>query len=242
MTTVLKVGGSVITEKTADETVNESALDRVAAALSDAEDLVLIHGGGSFGHPVAERFGVSDTQGTRDANAAWAIHEAMTRLNRAVIDRLQEHGVPALPIRPLSMARRAGSGDLSLGIQAVEGMLAAGFLPVLHGDGVVDDGTGIAVLGGDELVVAVADVLGADRVGLCSGTPGVLDNDGDVVPIVERYADVAPYVDRPAGVDVTGGMSAKVRTLLGFDGRARIFGLEDLEAFVAGADPGTLIR
>ena len=42
MTTVLKLGGSVVTEKARPETVDDDALARAAAALTDSEDLVVV--------------------------------------------------------------------------------------------------------------------------------------------------------------------------------------------------------
>ena len=41
---------------------------------------------------------------------------------------------------------------------------------------------------GDELVVALARALDADRVGACTGVPGVLDADGRVAATIEREA------------------------------------------------------
>lgn len=241
MTTVLKVGGSVITDKTSPETVDESALERVATAIATADDLVLVHGGGSFGHPVADRHGVSTTIGTHDARAAWAIHDAMTRLNRRVIDALQDAGAPALPVRPLSVGRRDTDGGLMFPTVAIAGLLAEDFLPVVHGDGVVHDGAGVTVLSGDDLVVTIAEALGADRVGLCSATPGVLDDEGEVVARIGTYDEVATHIEDGPGTDVSGGMGAKVRTLLEYDGPAHIFDLDGLDGFLAGEDPGTLV-
>jgi len=74
---------------------------------------VVVHGGGSFGHHHAAEHGVSTAEGTRDAGSALAIHGAMVELNRVVVDALQDEGVPALPVHPLSAASRDGDGELS---------------------------------------------------------------------------------------------------------------------------------
>jgi isopentenyl phosphate kinase (EC 2.7.4.-) len=255
MTTVLKLGGSVLTQKDQSETVDDAALATAARVVGeslgptsddptanpDGGSLVLVHGGGSFGHPAAAAHGVSASEGTRDAAALADIHRAMGRLNGRVVAALHAAGVPALPVRPLSVVCRTDAG-VTAPTTAVEGMLAEGFVPVLHGDVVVDETAGGTVCSGDTLVVALADALDADRVGVCSTVPGVLDGDGGVVPEITGYEAVADVLGGSDATDVTGGMAGKVGELLGVDGPASIFGLDDLGAFLESGQPGTTVR
>jgi len=242
VTTVLKLGGSVITEKERPETLDGPALSDLADAIAAADDdLVVVHGGGSFGHHHAEDHGVSTTAGTHDHAAAMAIHGAMTTLNRFVLSRLHDRDVPALPVHPLSAASRDGDGELTLPTDQVATLLSEGFVPVLHGDGVAHAGEGVTVLAGDEIVVEVARAVGADRVGLCSTVPGVLDGDGDVIPRIESFDEVAAVLGESETTDVSGGMAGKVRTLLELSSPASIFGPEEAAAFLAGDDVGTTI-
>lgn len=238
---VLKLGGSVITEKAAPETVDDASLGRAAAALEGVGDVIVVHGGGSFGHPAARNYGVSRTAGSNDAAAIVAIHDAMLRLNGRVVGALQDHDVPALPVAPLSVASRDEGGELRMPMAGIRRMLAERFVPVLHGDVVTHTGRGATVLSGDEVVVALAEGLDADRVGVCTTVPGVLGADGTVIPRIESFADVADELGESTATDVTGGMAEKVRALLGLDTSATVFGLEDLSAFLEGETPGTLV-
>jgi isopentenyl phosphate kinase len=247
MTTVLKLGGSVITDKSMPETIDDDALDAVTEAIAASDErsdggLVLVHGGGSFGHHHASRHGVTTEDGTRDAEAVRDVHGAMKRLNDAVVGRLVDADVPAVPVHPFSAGHRDDAGDLHLAADGVAATLAEGFVPVLHGDVVVHRGRGATVVSGDELVVAVARGLDADRVGLCSTVPGVLDADGDVIAEIAAFEEVADALGGSDATDVTGGMAAKVRVLLDLDAPASVFGPERLAAFLAGDEPGTLIR
>jgi isopentenyl phosphate kinase len=244
MTTVLKLGGSVVTEKAAPETVDRAALDAAADALAAADGagtLVVVHGGGSFGHHHADRHGVTPERGTTDPVAVGDIHGAMVRLNEAVVGALRDRGVSALPVHPLSVGARDSAGDLSLPAAGVATMLGEGFVPVLHGDGVAHEGAGVTVLSGDEVVTSLASSLAADRVGVCSGVPGVLDDDGDVIPRVSDYEAVSSLLGGSDATDVTGGMAGKVRALLDLDAPASVFGPEQLDAFLAGERPGTTV-
>lgn len=238
---VLKLGGSVITEKDSPETVDTRSLNRAATALAGVEDVVLVHGGGSFGHPAANDHDVSRTQGTRDSAAVVDIHDAMRRLNRHVIDALQSEAVAAVPVHPLSLASRDPTGELSLPATVVDRMTSEGFVPVLHGDVIVHVDRGATILSGDELVVELARGLDADRVGLCTTVPGVLDREETVIPRIRSMDEVDGLLGEAGTTDVTGGMAAKVRSLLELETPASIFDLDHLSAFLDGDDPGTLI-
>ena len=241
MTTVLKLGGSVVTEKDVPRTVDEAALETAAAALAGRDDIVIVHGGGSFGHHHADRHGVTTTEGTHDPAAIGDIHGAMTRLNATVVEVLADAGVPALPVHPMSVGHRDADGTLTFPTGQVRAMLSEGFVPVLHGDGVLHAGRGATVLSGDEIVVRLAEALDANRVGVCSAVPGVYDGDGSVIDAISSIEEVADALDASEATDVSGGMAGKVRALLKLDAPAHVFGLAGLEAFLEGGAPGTRI-
>ncbi len=241
--TVLKLGGSVITDKDRADTLDGETLGRVADAISDADvdDLVLVHGGGSFGHHHASQHGVSKTTGSGSVEAVIDIHGAMKTLNEFVLSRLHDRGVPAVPVHPFSTAARDAAASLTLPTTQIETMLGEGFVPVLHGDVVAHESEGVTVVSGDELVVSVANHLDANRVGFCSTVPGVLDADDDVIPEITAYEQVADVLGESESTDVTGGMAGKVRSLLELGAPASIFGPDDVSAFLSGDEPGTRI-
>ena len=250
---VLKLGGSVVTEKSVPETVDEDALDAVTEAIAERFDdsrdedrttttrLVLVHGGGSFGHHHAAEHGITPTAGSHDGRAVHEIHHAMKRLNAAVLERLHDSGVPALPVHPLSAGSRNRDGELGFPIGQVETMLAEGFVPVLHGDVISHRGEGATIVSGDELVVSLGRDLEADRVGLCSAVPGVLDSEGSVIPAIDEYEAVADALGASDTTDVTGGMAAKVRALLELPVPAYVFGIDALAGFLDEEPVGTRI-
>ena len=253
MTTVLKLGGSVITEKGDRETLDGRALDELADAIADAAgtgdataseraDLAVVHGAGSFGHHYADEHGAGVESGVRDARAVMDIHGAMKTLDAFVLSRLHERGVPALPVHPLSVGHRDETGELALPLGQAATMLEEGFVPVLHGDGVVHAGEGVTILSGDEVVVRLAADLDADRVGMVSTVPGVLDADGDVIPEIRSFDAAADALGGSDATDVTGGMAGKVRALLELDAPSHVFGAADLPAFLDGGSTGTRIH
>ncbi|WP_252698922.1 isopentenyl phosphate kinase [Natronosalvus vescus] len=248
MTTVLKLGGSVITDKDRAETLDGNALETAGTSIAEALEagsvgkLVVVHGGGSFGHVHASEHDVSTTQGTHDVDAVHDIHGAMKTLNGFVLQRLLEAAIPAVPVHPFSAGARDQDGTLTFATEPVKTLLEEGFVPVLHGDVIAQRERGVTIISGDELVTTLATDLEAERIGLCSTVPGVLDDDDEVIAEIDRYGDVEAVLGESDSTDVTGGMAAKVQALLELPGQASIFGPDALSAFLAGDQPGTTIR
>lgn len=275
--TVLKLGGSVITDKTTPEVVDTDMLgsvtETIGSAFIQAESahttdheqhavdasegaatqlnhnsntehggLIIVHGGGSFGHHHAERHNITTTSGTTDAAAICEVHDAMQRLNGTVVEALHTVGVPAVPVHPLSVATRDSDSTLEIPISPFSQMLAQGFVPVTHGDIIIDSHSGTTILSGDEIVVTIAEKLTADRVGLCSTVAGVYDDNGKIIPEITDYESVAGVLGDADTTDVTGGMAGKVRTLLNLNVPAHIFEPTALNGFLTREDVGTTVN
>src|SRR5256712_12320832 len=72
--TILKLGGSAITDKARECTPDIPAIQHMADQLSDYDrPLVLIHGGGSYAHPFVARSGIGG--GLRDRSQLSSISE-----------------------------------------------------------------------------------------------------------------------------------------------------------------------
>ena len=245
MTTILKLGGSVITDKDNPETVDEETLGAVVDSVVDhyePGEFVVVHGGGSFGHHHAATHGYSKTEGTRDARAVSDVHRAMTALNEAVVDAFQDRDVAAIQMSPLSVTHRDSDGRLALPAETIATTLGEGFLPVVQADPIVHTGRGATILSGDEIVVSLAESLAADRVGLCSTVPGVLDDQEEVIEEIDSFEAVSDVLGASDSTDVTGGMAGKVDTLLGLGVPASVFAPKDISEFLNTGTAGTVVR
>lgn len=244
MTTVLKLGGSLVTEKHRREVIHRPRLVAACRSIAAAgsEDLILVHGGGGFGHPAASAHGITTEEGTRDPGAIRSVTAAMDRLNGEIVEALEGAGVAAVGLAPRACARKRPEGALHVSTGAVDAWRKEGQLPVLFGDLVAHQGRGATVVSGDALAVALSDALGADRLGLCTDVPGVLDGEGEVVSSIRSMADAPDGFTGSKATDVSGGMGGKVASLLEAGVPGTIFGLEDLDAFLAGGSPGTSIE
>ena len=230
MLTFVKLGGSVITDKTGHEAPDLPLIARLAAELRAALDafapsdcLVLGHGSGSFGHTYARRYGIhlglapdADWMGFAQTAAA------ALRLNRIVVDGLLAAGVPAIAFQP-SATLLAERGQLARWDTAAIGRaLAHRLVPVVHGDVAFDSAQGSAIISTEQLLVALASdpALRPARVVLV-GEAGVYTADPRANPAAERIpfigarniAAVLAGAGGSHGADVTGGMRSKLELI-----------------------------
>ncbi|MEA1907461.1 MAG: isopentenyl phosphate kinase [Euryarchaeota archaeon] len=252
--TILKLGGSVLTEKTDTPTPKPAAIRRCAReiASSISQDspvgaggpLIIIHGAGSFGHPQAKEY--STPSGFTNFGII-KIHKAVASLNDLVIEALITNGVPAVSLHPFGCMVAKNGRIAEMETDQIGMMLARGIVPVLHGDVVMDLETGASIVSGDQLATYLAVRFKAARVGLGTAVDGVFA-DGAVIPLITpaNFESLRPFVQGSAGTDVTGGMLGKVLELLAIeiDINSYIFNAskEDMIAgFLSGDEPGTRV-
>jgi isopentenyl phosphate kinase len=244
---ILKLGGSVITDKGADCQVNKAALADVAAAIAGAPaaQIIVVHGAGSCGHPEARKYQLDRGATPGHTEGIGITHDAVSSLNTEVVAALRGAGIQALGVHPL----HAGIADqgrlLTFETKNLETMLSLGMVPVIHGDVVMDLSRGACIVSGDQLVRYLAVALKCTRVGLATDVPGVLDG-GRVVREITPQTVHTLQIGSSSHTDVTGGMKGKIDELLGLAAagtESGIFSVSRLGDFLARKDHGgTTVR
>lgn len=243
-TVILKLGGSVITDKSGECAIDNARLREIAGDIArSAPKLVLVHGAGSCGHPEARRYRINDGLDTENVPGVYHTHAAVSRLNAAVVGALRDAGVEAIGIHPLDLALAEGGRLASFETHHIAEMTGHGIVPVLHGDVVMDRLKGACIVSGDQLVTRLAVALGSRRVGLATDVAGVLQN-GSVVPRIDRSRAETLEIGGSGNTDVTGGMRGKIRELLaladaGTD--SHIFHVSKVGRFLDGTEHGGTI-
>ncbi|MDO9517167.1 MAG: isopentenyl phosphate kinase [Methanosarcinaceae archaeon] len=213
--TILKIGGSIITDKNADDgTANYDEIERIAGEISKHHGrLIIVHGAGSFGHPQAKKYALTEKF---DAKGALITHESVKTLNRIVVESLKNAGVDAVGVHPMGNTVSENGRITQMFLENIHLMLDNGFVPVLHGDVVMDTKLGTSVLSGDQIVPYLAVQFGGARIGIGSAKDGVLDDVGATIPTIttSNYKDVKKHIGESESTDVTGGMLGKVGELL----------------------------
>jgi isopentenyl phosphate kinase len=239
---LLKLGGSVITDKKSHCAVNAGQLSFLAMAISrtPAGRMVIVHGAGSCGHPEAKQYNLDKGAIKGHTEGIFVTHRAVSRLNDAVVASLREQGVAAMGVHPLHAAVADKGRLVTFEHRHLEQMLMLGMVPVIHGDVVMDLSRGACIVSGDQLVRYLAVVLNINRVGLATDVPGVLNGDM-VVPEISRNMVPSLQIGNSLNTDVTGGMRGKIDELLGLASvgiGSDIFHVSRIGDFLAGTDHG----
>jgi isopentenyl phosphate kinase len=224
---LLKLGGSLITEKRQAETPRREVLARLAGEIARgmAERpfrLVVGHGSGSFGHVAARRFDLASGIRSPDQLPGISItQDRAAALHRLVIAALAEAGAHPFSIAPSSCVVSAAGRPVAFEDEALRLALDRGLLPVLYGDVVMDREWGASICSTERLFDLVVRRLldrgwTVRRVVWLGETAGLYDAEGRTVHRVSvaDFAAAAQAIDAPAGADVTGGMLHRVESAL----------------------------
>jgi len=236
----LKLGGSLITDKTQPYTPRLDVIEDVALQISTALQthpnlrLVLGHGSGSFGHVAASEYRTREgfiprpsplmhRERDKTEENYWKgfaeVWYQASELNRFVMKALHKTNVPAIALPP-SANVIASDGNVSIWeTTAIRMALAAGLVPVIYGDVTFDEVRGGTILSTEDLFGFLARALNPERILLAGLEAAVW---GDFPARMSRVATITPQtfseisagVGKADGADVTGGMETKVTQML----------------------------
>jgi len=229
---LVKLGGSLITDKTAAELPLSDEIKRLAREVHSAKSegkisAVIGHGGGSFPHRPAHKYGTA--HGFHGADAAKGVAEvqhAASRLNRIVVRALLDAGEDAVSFSPSSFMVTEKGKPWKVFLEPMKIALAKGITPVPYGDVTFDDKQGCAIVSTEMVLESLARKFKAKRIVIASKEDGVWKDYPQNTELVEEistknYAEVRKSLGGSQATDVTGGMLSKVDTLLGLAKRTK---------------------
>jgi len=175
---LLKLGGSLISDKKKKFSVRRGVLDRLAAEIKAGakEKLIIVHGGGAFGHPVASEYELH--RGFKDKAQTKGIvltRIAMNEMNNRVIDALARRGIPAVSVQPSANVICRGGRIEQLNAEIIRKFLELDITPVLYGDVVLDEKQGFCILSGDQIISYISKIFKPSRIILATDVDGIFD-------------------------------------------------------------------
>jgi len=218
---LVKLGGSVLTDKARLRTPRKSAIARLTKELAGlGDDLIVVHGAGSFGHVLARKYALNGPAVPAKAKGAAVVQRDVRTLDALVVDGLLKAGLAPVVLPPSAVLGLDDGRVASFDVAAFREYVRQGFTPVTFGDVVRDATRGVSVCSGDILMLELAKafrprsvVFAADVDGLCTADPKRAKDARLLLSVAA--ADLSLIDFGPAkGADVTGGIEAKVRRML----------------------------
>lgn len=202
---VVKMGGSLITDKACMDTLKPAELAQAVEFVRELrgkyDQLIIIHGAGSFAHLRAQKL-INNwplLSESERSEAIKAIQAGVKKLNTHVSEALQAVGIETETYLP----RDFGSVD-DLGQRLLQTAFS-GLVPLTGGDIALDTNE-IVITSGDTTLESLGG-LSVERMDVffLTGTGGVLGTDGQILPEVAGNAAL-----HETDHDVTGGMIKKL--------------------------------
>lgn len=217
---IIKLGGSVITDKSARNAPKLEKISEIADAISSlGGKLILIHGAGSFAHPIVLEHRLQEGLSSKDQLKGFVeVKYSLLELQRILIGAFQSRGVPVAPIMPSSCIVASDGRISAFNLAPIRRFIELGLIPLLHGDLVPDRRRGLSVISGDRLALYLAERMGARMVIFGCDVDGLFDADPRIdpnarlIPLVAppNYGEALRAAGGSGGLDVTGGMRRKV--------------------------------
>lgn len=206
-TLLIKWGGSVITDKSRENTLKPELLKRLADELSRYLELhpdcrvILGHGAGSFGHPQAYRY-LRGEAVQRQALGA-EVKKAVRRLNHFVLEALSRRNCCVEAYHPSDYE------NLDAWAEALKNGVGS-CIAVFHGDLV-----GGEIFSTEQLMLRLTGQV--DRVILVTDQDGVMGEKGLLKKVSVENLDAIASLESDS-FDVTGSMRRKVELMLQMKG------------------------
>ena len=224
---ILKLGGSLLTDKQKPESIRYDILTRVTQEIINAnEKLILIHGGGSFGHPPAKKYKISNGIDKKVVDQILGLsrtHYAMNKFNSIIVKSFLEKHCPVLPIQTSSSFFQDSQQTISQAIDIIEATLDLDIMPILYGDILLNMNGSFSIISGDQIIFLLCRDLKKFEV---SKVIFAMDIDGIYIKdkINESNFKLAEIVHKKElndlelvrmnrKIDVTGGIKGKIKVI-----------------------------
>jgi len=251
---LIKAGGSAITDKKTPFSIKVDALSNLARELSEnRQDIVICHGGGSFGHPLALKYNIIGKIRTEDQmRGVTKINIAMRKLSNVLAEALAKGGCRPFAIQSSAIMTAKEGVIESFNIDLIENLVDCGVIPILYGDVVYDQKYSFSIISGDQIMRRLAEHYPGSRAIFLTDVDGIYTSDPksdkDARLLKEISFDEIEGINAGTTGDITGGMKGKLREILQFRGHIDeiiVTSLErkgSLSAALRGENPGTRIR
>jgi isopentenyl phosphate kinase len=221
---IIKMGGSVVTFKEKPLMPNMEAIEGIAKVLVELRKkfrIILVHGGGSFGHYWSVKFDMHTKPFHYADEGIAVVHESMIKLNHIIIDKLIKLGLKPYTLQP-SFFMTNGKGDVSKIKELADISAGNELIPVTFGDVIYTKENNFSILSGDTIMSLLGTILHPRYCIFTTNVDGLYENLDKEDLVQEIYLnDSGELVGSEnnanskiefssAGYDVTGGMKRKI--------------------------------
>ncbi|NCN45634.1 MAG: hypothetical protein COU63_03805 [Candidatus Pacebacteria bacterium CG10_big_fil_rev_8_21_14_0_10_36_11] len=225
---LVKLGGSLITNKEIDASVKKEVLKDLISQIKKIRNdfpgiqLIIGHGQGSFAHVPAKKYETMSGFINENSRLGMAIvQDKAAQLNRLVVEEFLSQEIPAVTFAVSNTVITDNRNEKSNFFALLEEQLNQGLFPITYGDVLVDSKVGCTIWSTDIILNYLASKFIEtgyliDKVIHLTEVAGFLDDDGQIIENIEQqnWPELKKFLTKTRGVDVTGGMELKIEESL----------------------------
>jgi isopentenyl phosphate kinase len=226
--TVIKLGGSLLTDKSKPYEARKSVIQSIAREIKSCvdedliENLVIVHGVGSFGHPPVLEYKLhKGYTGPEQFIPLSKTQRVVNEFRHIITKEFQEAGLPVNLLHPSSMVVAEKMRIIKSFFEPLEGWLSLGMIPLLGGDLLYDAAMGFSVGSGDLLAVELARKLEAKQLFYAMDVAGFYNDNPKTnadASLIDRISlgelsTILKAMEQKVSVDASGAMKGKLYSI-----------------------------
>ena len=205
---LIKLGGSIITNKQKPLTPNLPAINKIVSQLRKIkEPIVVVHGGGSFGHYWSVKYNMHTKPDKYNKKGVSVVKNSMVELNKIILDSFLNHGLNPYCLPPTDFM--SGNKPDKKKIREITKIAKNGLVPISYGDVMWFGKNKFYILSGDKIMRILSEILKPRLVIFVLNVDGVY-SDMKTKKLLHEIKGEKTSISK-IGMDVTGGMSRKIK-------------------------------
>ncbi len=204
---LIKLGGSIITNKEKPLSPRRKTIDKIVQSLRKIdEEIVIVHGGGSYGHYWSVRYNMHTKPANYSPHGVSVVKNSMVELNKIILDSFLKNKLNPYCLPPTDFM--SGNKSVTKKVKEIGKIAKAGLIPITYGDALWYGQKKFFILSGDKIMTMLSKIL---RPKLCIFVLNVdgLYSDMKSKKLIRKLGKKIPLLTKTL-MDVTGGMSRKV--------------------------------
>ena len=204
---LIKLGGSIITNKEKPLSARRKTIERLAKSLKKIDEpIIIVHGGGSYGHYWSVKYDMHTKEKKYDLRGVAIVKNSMIELNKIILDSFLKNKLSPYCLPPTDFM--TGNKPIQKKIKEITKIAKSGLVPVTYGDALWFGQKKTYILSGDKIMTHLAKTLKPRLVIFALNEDG-LYSDLKSKKLIYELKGEQPSISENK-MDVTGGMARKV--------------------------------
>ncbi len=208
---LIKLGGSIITNKEKPLSHRRKAIENIAKHLKKIEEpLIIVHGGGSYGHYWSVKYRMHTKPGKYDLRGVSIVKNSMIDLNKIILDVFLKNRLNPYCLPPTDFMY--GNKPIFKKVKEIEKIAKSGLIPITFGDALWYGKNKTYILSGDKIMTLLSKILKPKLNIFALNEDGLYSDLKTKKLIYQLRGEKISILENK--MDVTGGMSRKVEEAL----------------------------